>query len=98
MADTGRMSLDCMHFVYIIRSQVNNKTYTGSTSVGVEKRLHQHNIGSNKWTKSNGPFELVYYETYVCKQDAILREKFYKSGIGKQIKKLILENFNTKRV
>lgn len=62
----------------------------------VEKRLLQHNLGTNKWTKSNGPFKLIYYESYVCKKDAILREKFYKSGIGKQIKKLILEHFDTK--
>ncbi len=72
---------------------VNDKTYVGSTSKDVRKRLLQHNLGSNKWTEANGPFKLVYYESYVCKTDALLRERFYKSEVGNQIKKLILENF-----
>ena len=84
-----------MYFVYILKSQVNDKTYVGSTSVNVDKRLAQHNLGTNKWTKANGPFKLVYYESYTCKTDSLLREKFYKSGIGKQIKDIIIRNFNT---
>ena len=53
----------------------------------------QHNVGSNKWTKANGPFKLVYYESFACKTDSLMRERFYKIGIGKQIKKLIVDNF-----
>ena len=82
-----------MFFVYILKSMVNDKTYVGSTSIEVGKRLLQHNLGSNKWTKANGPFKLVYYESYACKTDALLRERFYKSGVGSQIKILILRNF-----
>lgn len=82
-----------MFFVYILRSLLNGKSYVGRTGLSVDKRLSQHNIGSNKWTKANKPFELAFYESYVCKTDAIIREKFYKSGIGTQIKKLILDNF-----
>jgi len=82
-----------MFFVYLLKSEVNGKSYVGSTSMEVEKRLKQHNIGSNKCTKANSPFKLVYYESFVCKTDAILREKFYKTGVGKQIKKLILDSF-----
>ncbi len=71
---------------------MNGKSYVGSTGIEVGKRLEQHNIGTNRWTKANGPFKLVYYESYICKTDTFLREKFYKSGIGKQIKKLIIDN------
>ncbi len=81
------------YFVYILKSAVNGKLYVGSTSGTVEKRLEQHNIGSNKWTKANGPFKLIYYELFVCKTDALLREKFYKTGVGKQIKSIIAKNF-----
>jgi predicted GIY-YIG superfamily endonuclease len=35
------------------------------------KRLAEHNSKSNKWTKGNGPFKLVYYEKYFCKKDAL---------------------------
>ena len=86
-----------MFFVYILRSLDNGKSYVGSTKLNVEKRLKQHNIGTNKWTRSNRPFELVYYESYICRTDAILREKFYKTGVGKQIKELIIEGFEIKR-
>ena len=82
-----------MYFVYILKSILNNKSYVGYTSKDVQKRLEEHNVGSNKWTKSNAPFRLVDYESYVCKEDAIMRENFYKSGVGKQLKKLILESF-----
>lgn len=82
-----------MFFVYILKSQVNDKTYVGSTSLEVSKRLLQHNLGSNQWTKANKPFKLVYYESYMCKTDSLMREKFYKTGIGKQIKDIIVKNF-----
>lgn len=91
--DQSLIEVECMFFVYMIKSTTNGKTYVGSTSQNVERRLLQHNIGSNKWTKANGPFKLVYYESYICKTDALMREKFYKTGMGSQIKKLILENF-----
>lgn len=82
-----------MYHVYILRSEINNKSYVGYTSKEVKRRLAQHNIGSNKWTKGNKPFKLVYYESFVCKEDAILREKFFKMGVGKKLKQLILENY-----
>lgn len=63
----------------------------GSTEKEVEIRLKEHNLGSNKWTRSNGPFKLVYYEKYMCKEDAKIRENFYKMGFGKVIKKVIIE-------
>ena len=68
----------------------NEKGYVGLTSKAVGKRLEEHNLGSNVWTRQNGPFRLVYYESYYCKQDASSRELFLKSGVGKKIKKLIL--------
>ncbi|MDD5693254.1 MAG: GIY-YIG nuclease family protein [Patescibacteria group bacterium] len=82
-----------MYHVYILRSNKNKKTYVGFTSKQVEVRLSQHNIGSNKWTTENGPFELIYYEAYHCDKDARAREKFLKSGVGKKLVKLIKENY-----
>lgn len=82
-----------MYFVYILKSTLNSKSYVGFTSHDVNKRLKQHNIGSNIWTSKNRPFKILYYESYVCKTDAMLRERFFKSGIGKKLKKLIIENY-----
>jgi putative endonuclease len=78
-----------MYFVYFLKSLRNNKVYVGSTGQLPEKRLHQHNIGLNKWTSENGPFDLVYFESYSCKKDARMREDFYKSGFGRKIRDLI---------
>lgn len=82
-----------MYFVYIIKSLLNNKTYVGFSSKNVNERLKEHNAGSNKWTKGNKPFKLIYFESYVCEKDARLRENFFKSGIGRQLKKVIIANF-----
>lgn len=81
-----------MYFVYFLKSVKNGKTYVGYTSQDVFTRLKQHNCGVNSWTKQNRPFELIYNEKYYCKEDARSRELFYKTGFGKKIKKIIIEN------
>lgn len=80
-----------MFYVYFARSIKNKKVYVGCTSKEPDLRVKEHNSGSNKWTRLNGPFVLVYYETYKCIGDARLREKFYKTGIGKRIKNAIIK-------
>ncbi len=82
-----------MFFVYILKSIKNNKTYVGSTHKKVNDRLKEHNSGSNKWTRHNIPFKLVYFESFHCKKCALHREKFLKSGIGNKIVKLVTEKF-----
>ena len=79
-----------MFFVYILKSLKNGKSYVGFTSRNVRKRLEEHNLGTGQWTKQNRPFQLVYYESFVCKTDATRREIFFKSGVGKKLKKVIL--------
>jgi len=79
-----------MYFVYFLQSKLNRKVYVGLTGLLPQTRLEQHNLGSNQWTRSNGPFELAYYETYSCIDDARQREAFYKSGFGRQIRDAIL--------
>jgi len=79
-----------MFFVYFLQSERNGKTYVGSTNKVPEIRLKEHNDGSNKWTRNNRPLKLIYYEKYFCQQDAKSREKFYKTGFGKIIKKIII--------
>ena len=82
-----------MFYVYILKSLKNNKSYTGLTNKKLEIRIKEHNSGSNYWTRQNGPFKLIYYESYFCKEDAMNREKFLKSGIGKRLVKAIKNEF-----
>lgn len=77
------------YFVYILRSKKDGKLYTGLTS-SLEKRLIKHNNGKNFSTKSRIPFELLFYEALPTREEATIREKFYKSGRGREIIKQIL--------
>jgi len=80
-----------MFYVYFLLSNKNKKVYVGVTSKEPSIRLLEHNEGCNHWTRHNRPFKLIYYEEYFCKKDVVLREKFYKMGFGKKIKKIIVE-------
>ena len=80
-----------MFHVYFLRSEKNNKVYTGVTSKDPKIRLQEHNSGMNQFTKNNRPFVLCFYESYICEKDARKRELFYKSGIGRKIRDGILD-------
>ena len=82
-----------MYYVYILKSLVTDKSYVGYTEKLPEDRLKEHNNGSNQWTSGYKPFTLIYYETFVCKTDALKRERFYKSGQGKKLKTIILKYY-----
>ncbi len=79
------MEQDELYTVYILYSEKFDKTYTGYTS-DLEMRLRSHNEFSKKdWTRSYRPWKLIHTETFQSKSEAIKREKFYKSGVGRQL-------------
>jgi len=79
-----------MYFVYVLRSKRNNKRYIGYTSKDVQKRLKEHNFGDSKYTKGHRPYRLTYKEEFADRLSARSREKYLKSGIGREfIKRLI---------
>ena len=78
-----------MYFVYIIKSDKDNKLYYGLTK-NLKKRLDQHNSGSVKSTKSRMPFKLVYHEEVKALLEARKREKYFKSGFGRKYVKMKL--------
>jgi putative endonuclease len=57
--------------------------YTGFTD-DLRRRVAEHNNRTEFSTKSRAPFELVYYEACLNKYDALRREKYLKSGMGKK--------------
>jgi len=56
--------------------------YIGMTN-DLRKRFNSHNNGENFSTQSRHPFILLYYEAHRNKHDAAQREKFLKTGWGK---------------
>ena len=65
--------LGSMHYVYLIRSLKDSSLYIGSTS-DLRQRFKEHNALQSQSTKGHAPFELIYYEAYKAKRDALKRE------------------------
>lgn len=81
-----------MFTVYVLKSLRNSKRYVGYTGKSAEKRLMEHNSGASKFTRLNKPFVLIYNETYEEKTEAIKREKFLKTGKGREFLDKVLSH------
>ena len=81
-----------MYYTYVLRSKRDSRWYTGYTG-DLPKRFRQHNAGTIGWTRSRGPFELIYYESGMESGDAKARERYLKSGPDKRFLKNRLKRF-----
>jgi putative endonuclease len=62
-----------MCFVYILKC-ADNSLYTGWTN-NLEKRIDKHNSGNGaKYTRGRLPVELVYFESFETREEAMTRE------------------------
>lgn len=66
-------------YVYLLRSRQNGKFYVGWTT-GLKRRLDEHNRSKCYYTKSRGPWDLIYYEVYSSIQEAKKRERTLKNN------------------
>ena len=79
-----------MWYTYIIYSEKLDRYYVGHTD-NLSWRLERHNQGWGRFTKGGIPWELVYFEKYQTKKEALKRERDTKSQKSrKYIKNLIL--------
>lgn len=81
-----------MFYIYIIQSKNDGRWYTGFTD-DLRKRFNEHNDNKVVSTNNRGPFELIYYEACFNKYDALAREKYLKTGVGKRYLKNRLKRF-----
>ena len=66
-----------MNYVYIIKCK-DNSLYTGWTN-NLERRFKAHTEGKGaKYTRGRGPLELVYFEEFDDKKEALRREREFK--------------------
>ncbi|MEM9919505.1 MAG: GIY-YIG nuclease family protein [Bacteroidota bacterium] len=70
-------------YVYVLKSMNNYRFYVGMTE-NVERRLKEHNSGKTKSTKGYRPWQLFFSEEYPNREEARQREKYLKSGVGKE--------------
>ena len=75
-----------MFHVYVLKSEKTGRRYVGSCE-NLETRLRRHNLGHSKATRHGVPWTLVHSEThgetFSNRADATRRERYYKSGRGR---------------
>ncbi|PIR48857.1 endonuclease [Candidatus Peregrinibacteria bacterium CG10_big_fil_rev_8_21_14_0_10_55_24] len=78
-----------MYFVYIIQSESDQTFYTGMTE-NLERRLQEHNAGIMKYSSAHKPWKLLYSEECTTREEARNREKYWKSGSGREEREAML--------
>lgn len=79
------------YYVYVLQC-ADQKLYTGFTE-DLNARIVRHQKGLVLATRPRLPVELVFYEAYPNKYDALRREKYLKTTKGKQTLATMLREF-----
>ncbi|RJQ25226.1 GIY-YIG nuclease family protein [Candidatus Parcubacteria bacterium] len=81
-------------YVYILHSYKDKGLYIGFTN-NLKRRLTEHANGKVTATHLRTPVKLIHYEYFINEADAKAREKFLKSGYGRQqLKAFLKETFS----
>lgn len=80
-----------MYYVYVLRSLNRDWIYVGSTN-NVRRRFGEHQRGDVQSTKAYRPFQLLFYEAFVSKNDAVRREDYLKTSKGKSTLRMMLRH------
>ncbi|MDE3179046.1 MAG: GIY-YIG nuclease family protein [Acidobacteriota bacterium] len=72
-----------MYCVYVLQSERTGGLYVGSTS-NLDRRLSEHNSNLATATKNRGPWRLIYRESCASRGDAMRRERYFKTGKGRE--------------
>jgi len=81
-----------MFYAYVLQS-LKDSTYYYGYSANPEARLENyHNKGFETHTSKKMPWKLVHKESFSTRAEAMRREKFFKSGKGREYIKGILKN------
>ncbi|MFH1712089.1 MAG: GIY-YIG nuclease family protein [Patescibacteria group bacterium] len=79
------------YIVYAIVSKVDGRIYVGLSSQ-LNIRLLEHNSGYVKSTQAYRPWAVFYTEEANTRLEARKREKYLKSGFGKEFLKAIRDS------
>ncbi len=79
-------------YTYLIRSREFDEIYVGYTN-DLKKRINEHNLGLNSSTKRYMPWQLIYYEACLDKNDAARRERYLKTSQGGRLIKRRLKEY-----
>jgi putative endonuclease len=74
--------------VYILFSERFNKHYTGFSSNYLD-RIKSHNEYGKEWTARYRPWRIIYAKEFETRKDAMVYEKWLKSGVGRDFIKAL---------
>jgi putative endonuclease len=80
------------YFVYIIFSKSKDKYYVGSSGDILETRIRKHNSNHTGFTGGIRDWKLKYFEEFLTKQDALLREKEIKKWKSRKLIEKLISN------
>ena len=82
-----------MFFAYVLQSiKYPDYIYKGHCE-NLEIRLNQHNSFETKSNKYYAPFRIVYHECFDSRDEAIAKEKYWKTAAGRRfLKKILMSN------
>ena len=72
-----------MFYAYVLKSINHDFLYKGHCE-NLEKRLIQHNSWMTTSTRPYLPFTIIYYESFETMEEAIAREKYFKTAAGRR--------------
>jgi len=81
-----------MFYTYVIKSISHNFYYKGHCE-DLALRLRQHNAGMTQSIKPYLPFEVVYFEEFSTRIEAVEREKYLKTAAGRRYLHLKINKF-----
>ena len=74
------------YYSYVLKSTSTGRLYKGHCS-NLNIRLNQHNAGHTISTKPFIPWEIAYFEEFDTREEAIKREKYFKTAAGRRFLK-----------
>tara|TARA_Y100000310_G_scaffold344885_2_gene460251 strand:- start:2866 stop:3132 length:267 start_codon:yes stop_codon:yes gene_type:complete len=83
------------HIVYVLISKKDKGIYIGLTK-NLKQRLKEHASGYTESTRDRRPLELIYFEGYITRKEAMQREKYLKTGWGGEYMKKVVRNYLNK--
>lgn len=71
-----------MFHIYVLLSETTGRRYTGSCE-DLDDRLRRHNAGESNATRHGIPWRLIHSEAFATRSEAMQRERFLKTGRGR---------------
>ena len=85
-----------MNYTYIIKCS-DNTYYCGYAKNLTSRMITHNNKKGAKYTRGRTPIELLYYEVFATKGEALSREHFFKKMTREQKEQYVAENINNEK-